>query len=161
MKDIEQVYIVYFKDVYYYIKSISHSDEIAEEITAETFFKAMKSLNEYKGEADIRVWLCQIAKNTYYTYLKKNKKYISMEEFPHPASNVQLEKNVLDKIITEKIHQYLHELDDPYKKVFTLRVFAGLSFKQIAKLFNKTENWACVTYHRSRMKIKNKMEEYL
>ena len=51
------------------------------------------------------------------------------------------------------IHQILHDMKEPYKEVFTLRVFGELSFKQIAKLFGKTENWAAVTFHRAKLKI--------
>ena len=72
----EEIYETYFKDVYLYIRRLSGNDHIAEEITSETFFKALQSINKFRGECDIRVWLCQIAKNCYYTYLEKNKKYI-------------------------------------------------------------------------------------
>ena len=62
---------MYFKDVFLYVKALSKDDHIAEEITQDTFFKAMKGINKFKGECNIRVWLCQIAKNSYYTYCKK------------------------------------------------------------------------------------------
>ena len=76
----EKIYEMYFKDVYLYILRLSGNEHIAEEITSETFFKALQSIDKFKGECDIRVWLCQIAKNSYYTYLNKNKKYITIED---------------------------------------------------------------------------------
>ena len=48
---------------------------------------------------------------------------------------------------------------EPYKEVFMWRIYADLSFKQIAQIFGKNENWACVTYHRARKMIQERMEE--
>lgn len=78
--EFEQIYNTYFKAVYRYIWQLSGNEHIAEEITGETFFKAMKSINNFRGECDMRVWLCQIAKNTYFSYLKKNGKIESIDE---------------------------------------------------------------------------------
>ena len=158
----EEIYETYFKDVYLYIRRLSGNDHIAEEITSETFFKALQSINKFRGECDIRVWLCQIAKNCYYTYLEKNKKYINVEN--EVLSNIpDNEISTLDKIIikddSNKIRKLLHTIPEPYKEVFMWRVFADLSFKQIGQLFNKSDNWACVTYLRARLMIKEKMED--
>ena len=70
--DFEEIYRTYFNDVFVYIRKLSGDENIAEEITSQTFFKALSSINKFRGECDVRVWLCQIAKNCYFTYLKKN-----------------------------------------------------------------------------------------
>ena len=80
MTEFEHIYRTYFNDVYLYICRLSGNDQIAEEITSETFFKAMRSISGFRGDCDLRVWLCQIAKNCYYTYLKKSKRTDSIEE---------------------------------------------------------------------------------
>jgi RNA polymerase sigma-70 factor (ECF subfamily) len=67
MTDFEEVYRTYFPDVYRYVMSLCHNDSEAEEITQETFFKALRSIDTFKGECRLYAWLCQIAKNTYYT----------------------------------------------------------------------------------------------
>ena len=158
----EEIYETYFKDVYLYIRRLSGNDHVAEEITSETFFKALQSINKFRGECEIRVWLCQIAKNCYYTYLEKNKKYISLDN--DVLSNVpDNEISTLEKIVikddSEIIRKLLHTIPEPYKEVFMWRVFADLSFKQIGQLFNKSDNWACVTYHRARLMIRERMED--
>lgn len=159
MTDIENLYRQYFTDVYLYIKSLSHDQSVAEELTSETFFKALKALDGFRGDCDIRIWLCQIAKNTYYTYLKKQGSTVPLEEVSECISDECIENNFVSRDTSEVIHKCIHELSEPYKEIFTLRVFAELSFKQIAALFGKTENWACVTYHRAKTKIKEYMEE--
>jgi len=160
--EFEEIYSTYFNDVFRYIRRLSNNEHIAEEITADTFFKAMRSLDNFRGDCDIRVWLCQIAKNNYLTYLKKSGKVDSTEDIELlniPDSTETVEEQLVKKEEAMQIQKLLHHIPEPYKEVFMWRVFADLSFKQIGQIFNKSENWACVTYHRARTKIKEKMEE--
>lgn len=143
-----------------YIYSLSGDRHIAEDITAETFMKAIKSIEKFKGNCDIRVWLCQIAKNCYFSFLRKKKKTVHLDEFSEQKDNFNFEQIISSTEESMEIHEILHNLDEPYKEVFSLRIFGELSFKQIACLFGKSDNWACVTYHRARNKIKERMEDY-
>lgn len=160
MAEFEDTYNLYFKDVFLYIYSLSGDKHIAEDITSETFMKAIQSIDSFKGNCDIRVWLCQIAKNSYFSYLRKVKKFVDIEALPEKADDQDVEQIISSSETSMKIHEVLHNLGEPYKEVFSLRVFGELSFKQIAYLFGKSENWACVTYHRARKKIKERMEDY-
>ena len=162
MTDFEQLYNTYFNDVYLYILRLSGNEHVAEEITSDTFFKAMKSIDSFRGDCDVRVWLCQIAKNCYYSYVKKSNRTeqvdeVEMQEIPDLAPSISEELVRRDEIW--RIQKILHDVGEPYKEVFMWRVYAELSFKQIAQIFGKTENWACVTYHRARKIIKERLEE--
>lgn len=160
MTEFEDIYNNYFKDIFLYIYSLSGDRHIAEDITAETFMKAIKSIEKFKGNCDIRVWLCQIAKNCYFSFLRKKKKTVHLDELSEQKDNFNFEQIISSAEESMEIHEILHNLDEPYKEVFSLRVFGELSFKQIACLFGKSDNWACVTYHRARNKIKERMEDY-
>lgn len=160
MTELEEIYNNYFKDIYLFIYGLSKDKHIAEDITSETFIKAIKSLDSFKGKCDIRVWLFQIAKNSYYSYIKKHKNFVELDSVSERDDNFDLEKSILSSDESMKIHKVLHNLPEPYKEVFTLRVFGELSFKQIGSLFGKTDNWACVTYHRARNKIREEMRDY-
>lgn len=155
-----RIYNNYFKDIFLYIYSLSGDRHIAEDITAETFMKAIKSIEKFKGNCDIRVWLCQIAKNCYFSFLRKKKKTVHLDELSEQKDNFNFEQKISSTEESMEIHEILHNLDEPYKEVFSLRVFGELSFKQIACLFGKSDNWACVMYHRARNKIKERMEDY-
>lgn len=159
MKDIETIYREYFGDVFRYIFRLSGDNHIAEEITAETFFKAMKSLNSFRGECDIRVWLCQIAKNCYYSHLRKSSYNENIDEYTGIAAPFSLENDVLLRDEAKRVQLILDALPQMYRDVFTWRVYAELSFKQIGQIFGKTENWACVTYHRARKMILERLED--
>ncbi|CAB1244416.1 RNA polymerase subunit sigma [Clostridiaceae bacterium BL-3] len=152
MTDFEIIYSQYFADVYKYALSLCRDGTLAEEITQETFFKALKNIDKFKGNCKIRVWLCQITKNTYFSAYQKNK-HIT-DESREENEGECIEQKLIDSETVWEIHKILHLLDEPYKEVFTLRVFGELSFLQIAELFEKTESWARVTFHRAKIKIK-------
>ena len=156
--EFEKIYTAYFHDVFLYIRRLSNDEHIAEEITSETFFKAMNAMDGFRGNCDVRVWLCQIAKNCYYSYLKKAGRTDSLEAIPAAERGGTLEERFAEQDQAARIQQILHDVPDPYKEVFMWRVFAELSFRQIGQIFGKNENWACVTYHRARNKIKERWE---
>ncbi len=165
--EIELIYNEYFQDIYLYILGLSRNEHIAEDVTEETFFRAMKALPEFRGDCDVRVWLCQIAKNQFYSYVRKNKKSVpidfsEMDDEPRlqRSEATSIEKQLVDSEMAEMIHQKVHELAEPYKEVFYLRVFGELSFEKIGAIFDKNANWACVTYHRAKTKIQNAMEDF-
>ena len=157
---IEALYEQYFHDVYRYLRALTQNDSLAEELTQETFFRAMRTLDSFKGNCDVRVWLCQIAKNAYISLCRRQKHHTG-EELPEnvrdTAPPVQLALEESETV--QEIHTILHAMKEPYKEVFMLRVFGELSFRQIGALFGKTENWACVTFYRAKQKIMTEMEE--
>ena len=161
----EELYKSYFKDIYRYMLAMTKDEHIAEEITQETFFKARQKVDQFKGDCDIRIWLCQIAKNTYFSILKKKNRCISLEEGEKLDSGdtlctgVKLEQNFVDKEQAIRIHKILHHIEEPYKEVFHLRVFGELAFKEIGEVFGKSESWARVTFHRAKSKVKKAIGE--
>lgn len=156
LENIKIVYDKYFKDVYKYVLSLTQNQDLAEELTQETFFKAVKSIDTFDGRCTLFVWLCQIAKNTYFTHYQKSKRYSSIEEQTLETAEC-FEQVFVNQESAFEIHKVLHKLDEPYKEVFSLRVFGELSFQQIGLLFNKTESWARVTYHRAKIKIQEEI----
>ena len=160
--EFEQIYSTYFESVYRYIWKLSCDEHIAEEITSETFLKAMKSIEDFRGDCDMRVWICQIAKNTYYSYMKKSHRMVSVDEIEIQSitdSNAFIEEQIGIQEEIRQIRKILHMMSDPYKEVFMWRVFGEMSFKEIGALYGKTDNWACVTYHRARKMIQDRLEE--
>lgn len=158
MTDFQEVYSLYFRDVYRYALSLCRNEFIAEEITQETFYKALSKLDSFDGRCKISVWLCQIAKNTYMSMCRKDKHLNHDAEIDLLADDKSIEEDFSDREMAFAIHKILHALDEPYKEVFSLRTFGELSFKQIAELFGRTETWARVTYHRARLKIKEELK---
>ena len=132
---------------------------MAEELTEQVFFRALKALPTFRGDCDIRTWLCAMARNAFVSHLRKEKPSQSIEELQIPDSRKTVEEWIVDQAQAMAIHRILHDLPEPYKEVFSLRIFGQLSFGDIGSLFGRTANWACVTYHRARQKIQSEMEE--
>lgn len=156
MTEFENLYRLYFMDVYKYALALTRDEHMAEEITQETFFKALKSIEKFDGRCKVYVWLCQIAKNTYFTHYQR---ILKREQYDNePQHTGSLEEDLEDRETAFEIHKILHGLPEPYKEVFSLRIFGALSFRQIGVLFAKTESWARVTFHRAKMKIKEELQ---
>lgn len=156
MQNIEQIYEEYFETVYKYLFCLTHNGDIAEELTQETFYRAVKSINRYKGECKISVWLCQIAKNLWYDECKKNKKIaeVSEEYIENIESNETAEEKVISNDEKMKLYQKMQILDEKTREVIYLRITGELSFKEIGIIMNQTENWARVTFYRGKNKLK-------
>ncbi len=156
MQNIEEIYKEYFRTVNKYLFCLTHNNDISEELTQETFYKAVKNINTYKGDSKISVWLCEIAKNLWYDYCKKNKKIINEKE--EDLFEVQELDNTEEKVIAkeEKLFLYkkMQNLDRQTREVIYLRITGELSFKEIGTILNKTENWARVTFYRGKQKLK-------
>ncbi len=161
MTDFEQTYKDYFRDVFLFVRQLSGGNgRLAEEITSEAFFRALNAVDTFRGDCEIRVWLCQIAKNCYFTRIKQDRKteLIPDAEQYTRGPEESPEDVLIRKEDARQIKELLHELPDPYKEVFMWRTLGEMSFRQIGELFRKSENWACVTYHRARKMIQKGME---
>lgn len=160
--EFEELYNTYFKDVYRYVLRLSGDAHVAEEVTSDTFFKALKAIHKFRGDCEVRVWLCQIAKNCYYSYLKKNGREETVDTSELSVitdPGVSMEERITKRETARELQILLHRLPEPYKEVFMWRTYAELDFKQIGQMFGKTDNWACVTYHRARTMLKKGLEE--
>lgn len=156
MTDFEPIYRAYFGPVHKYILSLCRDTALAEEITQETFLKAMESIDSFDGSCKLSVWLCQIAKNSWYGRLRRRKRLAPEEDMPETCGD--MEQLLLDREEARRVHKALHVLPEPYKEVFSLRIFGELPFAQIAELFGKTESWARVTFYRAKQKIREGLE---
>lgn len=156
--ELEGVYDQYFRDVYIFVLSLSRDEQIAEEITQETFFKALKRIDQFRGDCKMSVWLCQIAKNTYFSYIDGQRRFASLA-VQEEEGGINLEQKLIDQTEALRVHKVLHVLNEPYKEVFMLRLFGELSFDHISQIFGRTESWARVTYHRARLRIQNLLME--
>lgn len=159
MTEFEQVYRDYFRDVELYLRALCKDESLAEELTEQVFFQAMKALPKFRGDCDVRSWLCTMGKNCYLSHLRRTKPESNLDDLELPDTAPAVEEQIADKLQAMAIHRILHDLQEPYKEVFSLRVFGQLSFGAIGELFGKSQNWACVTYHRAKQKIKDAMEE--
>lgn len=153
----EKLYETYYMRVYSYVMTLAKKQYIAEEITQETFYKAFTAKNAFRGESNALTWLCAIAKNLFLDEMRRQIKNVDVTSDANTASGINIEREVEDHDASYRIHLALNELEEPYRKVFELRIFGELSFREIGSICGKTENWARVTYHRAKLKLQERM----
>ncbi len=157
MQNIEEVYLEHSKLVYKYLFCLTHNNELAEELTQETFVCAIKEINNFKGNSKLSTWLCQIAKNLWYKELRKIKKakIIPIDEI---SVNIKNEEDIETKIIQnnekEILYKMIEKLPNELREIIYLRIVGEFSFKQIGEILGKNENWARVTFYRGKEKMK-------
>ncbi len=156
--EFEKVYAKYYQSIYRYLLSFTKNSHLAEELTQETFYKALKNINKYNSKYSMFTWLCNIAKNTYFSVYKKDKNNLNLD-FDIEDNTKDIVSKIIDSETSEEILKIVHLLDEPYKEVFILRIYGDISFREIGNIFNKTESWARVTFYRSKIKIKEKLDE--
>lgn len=147
--DFETVYETYYKKVYRFLLTLSRNVLLSEELTQETFFRALEALPNFRGECKLETWLLQIAKNLYFSHYRSEKR---RNVFQEPSSE-NFEERIDQKELATRLYRELRKLSEPYKEVFALRIFGELSYSEIAALFQKSESWARVVYHRAKRKL--------
>lgn len=149
----------YTSIVYRFLLSLCGNEDLAEELTSETFYQAYLHIDRFRGDCKPETWLCQIAKNALYKEQKRLKRIVTWEQ----AETTGRDEDILGKIFIQEqaltIYQYLHRLKDPYKEVFMLRVLGELQFKEISDICGKSESRAKVTFYRAKNKLIELMEE--
>ncbi len=159
MDEFEVIWNRYSLMVYRFLLALSADAELAEELTSETFYRAYLNIGKFRGDCKIETWLCQIAKNAYYKEQKRLGKNQPIDGVENAVYADDMFSRLADKETALALHRHLHNLAEPYKEVFTLRVFGELRFKEIADIFGKSESWAKVTYYRAKDKLVKAMED--
>ena len=153
-KDMDLIYKNYAKSVFKYLITLTHDVDLAEELTQETFYRALYSIDSYNGSCKVSVWLCQIAKHIWYQELEKRNKYKTTTIDENlPVSDISIEDKTI--LSHEKLELYsaIHLLEEPMKEVVYLRLSGEFSFREIGQIIGKDENWARVTFYRAKQKI--------
>ena len=157
MTDFEKLFNENREFVFKYLMKMTRDITLSEELTQETFFRAYMNYSSLRNKEKTSVWLCQIAKNTYFAWYNEQKKKDSLDDFKVASSDVSIEDSFVQKELSKKALQCLHELEEPYKEVFMLSVFGGFSLKDISSIFGKSESWARVTFYRAKQKLLERM----
>ena len=156
MEDMREVYRQHAQTVYKFLLAKTRDEHLAEELTQETFYQAVKSVDRFDGSCKVSVWLCQIAKHLWFQHLRKQKREapVSPEDLPE-APGPSAEERLLEQEGRMDLLRLVHGLPEPAREVVYLRAFGGLSFREIGDVCGRTETWARVTFYRSKEKLKN------
>lgn len=161
MKKLEEMCKEYNNIIYKYLFCITHNKEIAEDLTQETLYKALKNIRSFRGDCKINTWLCKIAKNEWYMYLNKNKKHkmVSIDEAITISNGENLDDKITSNDLKRRLYKEIYKLDNEVSQIMLLRLEDDMSFKEIGEIFNKNETWARVKFFRGKQKIKEGLRD--
>ncbi|MBR0164617.1 MAG: sigma-70 family RNA polymerase sigma factor [Lachnospiraceae bacterium] len=152
MQSMDEIYRQYAQMVYRYLYSFTRNAHLAEELTQETFFQAVRTIHRYDGKAKLSTWLCAIAKNVFRTWQRKNPPAEELRPEAHTVPSA--ETQALQSAGHLEMIARLHNMPEPYREVLYLRIYGALSFREIGTVFGKTENWARITFYRGKEKLR-------
>ncbi len=156
MDSMEQIYQQHARTVYGFLLTKTQNPDLAEELTQETFYQAVKNLHSFKGSSSVSTWLCGIARNLLYGHLRSRKRQEELAAWKEQAAAEAVDSAEEQAFITwDNVHvlKLLHNLEDPMREVMYLRLIGNLTFGQIGEIMGQSENWARVTYYRGKGKI--------
>ena len=151
----DEIYQKYAKIVYKYLLSLTHNVDLAEELTQETFYQAIKSIDRFDKSCSISTWLCAIAKNQFFVYQRKHPLLENFEICNEVSSSA--EENVIGALSRVELIKKLHLCPEPFRELLYLRIFGNLSFKEIGEIMGKSENWARVTFYRGKERLRKEI----
>ena len=157
--DIDKIYKEYFETVYKYLLYLTHNEDLSEELTQETFYRAIRKIDQFKEKSSISTWLIQIAKNLYFDEFKRNKKLEELTDIEYKIYDKSIEDTIVSNEEKIELKRRINDLDETYKKVVLLRISGELDFKEIGVLLGKSENWARVTFYRAKNKLMKGVDE--
>lgn len=158
LDDLEKMCNLHYKYVKSYALSLCLNEAMAEDITQETFYNAIKKIDTFKNDCKIETWLCSIARNIFLNS-KRKKQTENISDYPNLVAEISLEENVIKNENIKRILTEAVKLDTPYKEVFYMKTLGDMPYSTIADVFEKTENWARVTYFRAKKQIEERMSE--
>ncbi len=158
----DEIMRMYANDVKRFCMSLCHDEQIAEELTQETFYRAYRTIHHYDGSCLMTTWLFMIAKRAWVDALRKKRPVESLEEVPESQMKTDETPEVLlnRKLTMEYLMKLIDEIKEPDQSVFLLRAVSEKSFKEIGELLNRSENWARVTYYRVRLKLMERVKQH-
>ena len=155
--DMEEFYQRNYRIVYCYLFSLCQDIHTAEDLTSETFLRAIQKIDTYDDRIKASTWLCTIGRNLYRTQLKRESRRTDLEKIiladPDSPEDALLRKEQIRLLV-----KAVEELEEIKRQVFLLRR-QGMSFREIGDVLGRTENWARVSYFRIKETILQRMEE--
>lgn len=158
--DLEEIYATIQPNIYAFFFVKTRNRELAEDLTQEVFYQAIKGFKNFHGDASIKTWVFAIAKNVLKKHFRSKKYQLELTEKlqGERQTSTSFEEEIIDK---EEHHQLLHlieKLDTLSKEVVTLRIYGELSFRDIGALLDKSENYARITFHRAKLKMQKELK---
>ena len=159
-KAMEEMYLTYAPTVFKYLMCLTHDPALSEDLTADTFEIAFRSMEKYRGGSTLSVWLCGIAKHLYHDEQRRKSKIQWTQIETEPLLSPQdIERDYVLKEERLTLYKELQLLPPDMREVFYLRMTGDMTFDEIGDILGKSGNWARVTFYRGKERLKRRMRD--
>lgn len=164
MKSFNELYLLYNKDIFRFLfKLCGYNQDIAEELTQETFYHAYLGITKVRTECSVKTWLFQIAKNRYFMYLRKksNIKNISFDALITDLidySIIDTTDIMFEKELISDALDIIFSFPENMQTVFLNRIYTDMSYTEIARNLSISESSARVLFHRAKLLLRQKLK---
>ena len=163
MNEFEEIYRKHHQGVYGFLFKLCGNAQLAEELTAETFYQAFISFRHYDGSCTVFTWLAAVGKNCYFKYLRKNAGKPENVSEEIASASAETEEELPDivyekKEMIQKVRNALATLPKKHRDVVVMRTYADLSFKEIGRALSISENSAKVLYFRAKNQLRKELK---
>lgn len=161
MATFQEIYREYGKPVYRFLLKLTGSGDQAEELLQETFYQAFLHIDRFEGRCSVYTWLCQIGKNAWLKECKRRKRFDARtwEELELADRRALPEETAIRREEYRRVRKAVFQLEEPYREVFVMHTFGGVSLKEIAAENGKSESWARVTFLRARKTLADVLDQ--
>lgn len=161
----EEIYKQNVQIVYHYLLALCKDENLAEDLTQETFLRAFQALERFDGSCKLSTWLCQIGKHLLYQTWEKRKREIPLDWenetlLTNEHTSMNVEHTVFAKVELCDVLDDLQELPPAMRKVVCLRAISDLSYKEIGNMLGKSENWARINFYRGKEMLLERRKQH-
>jgi RNA polymerase sigma-70 factor (ECF subfamily) len=144
-----ELYDAYVRSVYNFIYYKTHHKETAEDLTSDTFFKALKNIRQFDQSRSFRSWLFTIAHNTVRDHYRSARPTTDIDDVWDLADTDDMVRDTETKHALAEVQKHLGKLTTAQREILILRLWQDLSYKEIADIVGKSEGNCKMIYSRA------------
>lgn len=162
MDGVEELYRMYSADVYRYLCSITRDAQLSEDLLSETFVRAIRGIGGFRGDANVKTWLCTIARHAWLDEMRRRRPQLSYDDllagYVEDAAPDDTAKSALNAAVAARAKELLHTRRPIAEQVFLLRA-QGYSFAEIAQKCGISESSARTVEFRTRRWLRETLQQ--
>lgn len=158
LDDFTLIYEKYVKKIYDFVYYKTHHKETAEDIVSSVFMKALNNISGFDcGKGTIQAWLYKIARNSVIDHYRGRKNDKNIEDIWDLAGDDSLEEDFDVKNKLTEVKEYLKKIKSSQRDIIIMRLWQGLSYREISEILGKSEASCKMSYSRSIRKLRQEM----
>jgi RNA polymerase sigma-70 factor, ECF subfamily len=152
------LYDQYVKRIYNFIFYKTFSKETAEDLTSQTFYKALKNITSFDEARAFSSWLYTIAYNSVIDHYRRSRNTVDIDDVWDLTDDTDIVKETETKLEFTKVEKYLRELASHERDIIMLRIWQELTYKEVAEITGKSEASCKMVYSRAIRKLRDAAE---